>query len=77
MGGRFRRATGREASGRPAETVLQTAAVDLQADVFSFGVILYELFVGEITSQIIMGPTGNPEAAEIYAAKVRSIEQLL
>ncbi len=44
--------------------------LSVQADVFSFGVILYELFVGAITSQLVVGPTGNMKAAEIYAAKV-------
>jgi hypothetical protein len=42
----------------------------LQADVFSFGVILYEIFVGEITSQMVVGPTGDAMAAELYASKV-------
>lgn len=37
---------------------------------FSFGVIMYELFVGAITSQLVVGPTGNMRAAELYAAKV-------
>lgn len=41
-----------------------------QADVFSFGVIMYEIFVGAITSQLVVGPTGNTKAAELYAAKV-------
>ncbi|CAL8471285.1 g10827 [Coccomyxa elongata] len=41
-----------------------------KADVFSFGCILYELFVGAITSQLVVGPTGNMQAAELYAAKV-------
>jgi hypothetical protein len=64
-----------EACQRPVLTVSGLLLTDskcvlLQADVFSFGVILYELFVGEITSQMIVGPTGNHAAAEIYAAKV-------
>ena len=31
---------------------------------------MYELFVGAITSQLVVGPTGNMKAAELYAAKV-------
>ena len=31
---------------------------------------MYEIFVGAITSQIVVGPTGDTQAAELYAAKV-------
>ncbi len=47
----------------------------MQADVFSFGCILYEIFVGAITSQLVVGPTGNMQAAELYAAKVAVLPQ--
>ena len=41
----------------------------MQADIFSFGVLMYEVLTGTITSQIVVGPTGNARAAEVYAAK--------
>ena len=41
----------------------------VQADIFSFGVLMYELLCGCITSQLVVGPTGNMRAAEVYAAK--------
>lgn len=40
-----------------------------QADIFSFGVLMYEVLCGTITSQIVVSPTGNARAAEVYAAK--------
>lgn len=33
---------------------------------------MYELLCGCITSQLVVGPTGNIRAAEVYAAKARS-----
>ncbi len=44
----------------------------VQADIFSFGVLMYELLCGCITSQLVVGPTGNMRAAEVYAAKASS-----
>ena len=41
----------------------------MQADIFSYGVLMYEVLTGTITSQIVVGPTGNARAAEVYAAK--------
>lgn len=41
----------------------------VQADIFSFGVLMYEVLCGCITSQLVVGPTGNIRAAEVYAAK--------
>ena len=43
-----------------------------QIDVFSFGVLVYEVMTGTITSQMIVGPTGDHLAAEVYALKVRA-----
>ena len=43
----------------------------VQADVFAFGVILYEVFSSIITSTVVVGPTFSPNAAEIYALKVK------
>ena len=53
--------------GFTAQTSLPCCAV--QADIFSFGVLMYELLCGCITSQLVVGPTGNMRAAEVYAAK--------
>ena len=33
---------------------------------------MYELLCGCITSQLVVGPTGNMRAAEVYAAKASS-----
>ena len=46
----------------------------MQADIFSFGVLMYEVLTGTITSQIVVGPTGNARAAEVYAAKASALE---
>ncbi len=40
-------------------------------DQFSLAVIMYEVFSGMTTSQVVVGPTFNPKAAEVYAYKVR------
>jgi hypothetical protein len=32
---------------------------------------MYEVFSGMTTSQVVVGPTFNPKAAEVYAYKVR------
>ncbi|KAK9918800.1 hypothetical protein WJX75_007031 [Coccomyxa subellipsoidea] len=53
-----------------APEVVNEEPYNEKADVFSFGVILYEIFVGEITSQMVVGPTGDAMAAELYASKV-------
>ena len=47
----------------------QCCACFVQADIFSFGVLMYEVLCGCITSQLVVGPTGNMRAAEVYAAK--------
>ena len=45
----------------------------VQADIFSFGCLMYELLTGAITSQVVVGPTGNVRAAEVYAAQASAI----
>ena len=45
----------------------------MQADIFSFGCLMYELLTGAITSQVVVGPTGNVRAAEVYAAQASAI----
>ena len=45
----------------------------MQADIFSFGCLMYELLTGAITSQVVVGPTGNVRAAEVYAAQASVI----
>ena len=42
----------------------------MQADVFSFGCIMYEIMCGTIVSQLVVGPTGDDLAATVYSAKV-------
>ena len=42
----------------------------VQVDVFSFAIIMQEVFSHTLTSAIVVGPTQNPEAAELYAFKV-------
>ena len=42
----------------------------MQVDVFALAVITQEVFTHTITSFIVVGPTQNPEAAELYAFKV-------
>ncbi len=41
-----------------------------QADVFSYGCIMYEVMCGTIVSQLVVGPTGDELAATVYSAKV-------
>ncbi|CAK0785797.1 hypothetical protein CVIRNUC_009008 [Coccomyxa viridis] len=53
-----------------APEVLHNEPYNEKADIFSFGVLMYEVLTGTITSQIVVGPTGNARAAEVYAAKV-------
>ena len=45
----------------------------MQADIFSFGCLMYELLTGAITSQVVVGPTGNVRAAEVYAAQASAV----
>ena len=45
----------------------------VQADIFSFGCLMYELLTGAITSQVVVGPTGNVRAAEVYAAQASDV----
>lgn len=42
-----------------------------KADVFSFGCLLHEVFARLVLSTLVVGPTGNPQAAKIYAHKVQ------
>ena len=48
----------------------------MQADIFSFGCLMYELLTGAITSQVVVGPTGNVRAAEVYAAQASALHCL-
>ena len=43
--------------------------VGLQVDVFSFGVVLYELMTREVTSAVVI-QSGDPQMPELYAFKV-------
>ena len=43
-----------------------------KADVFSFGCLLHEVFAHFILSTLVVGPTGNPQAAKIFACKVQN-----
>ena len=38
---------------------------------FSFGCCLQEVFSRVVTSTVVVGPTGNPNAATVYGLKVR------
>ena len=42
-----------------------------QVDVFAFAVIMQEIFSHIITSTIVVGPSLDPKAPEVYALKVR------
>ena len=48
----------------------------VQVDVFALAMIMQEVFSGIITSAIVVGPTLDPRAADVYAYKVSSHEQL-
>jgi len=53
-----------------APEVLRGESYDEKADVFSLGVLMYELFAGFILSTVVVGPTFNPAAAQAFAARV-------
>ena len=53
-----------------APEVLQGEAYGVPADVFSLGIVLQELVSGVLTSAVVVGPTFNPRAGEVYARKV-------
>ncbi|CAK0785798.1 hypothetical protein CVIRNUC_009009 [Coccomyxa viridis] len=58
-----------------APEVVENKPYNEKADIFSFGCLMYELLTGAITSQVVVGPTGNVRAAEVYAAQVASGER--
>ena len=53
-----------------APEVFDSEAYNEKADVFSFACIMSELFSRFILSTQVVGPTGNPNAAMVYAEKV-------
>ncbi len=53
-----------------APEVFDSEAYNEKADVFSFACIMSELFSRFILSTKVVGPTGNPNAAMVYAGKV-------
>ena len=54
-----------------APEVYRSQNYNEKADVFSFACIMYEVFARFIVSTSVVGPTGDPETARIYAHKVR------
>jgi serine/threonine protein kinase len=56
-----------------APEVFEAEAYNEKADVFSFGCIMSELYSRFILSTMVVGPTGNPHAAMVYAQKVRML----
>ena len=54
-----------------APEVYRSQNYNEKADVFSFACIMYEVFARFIVSTSVVGPTGDPDTARIYAHKVR------
>ena len=48
----------------------------MQVDVFSFGVVIYELLVRQVTSAVV-SQSGDANMPEMYANKVNSVCKLL
>lgn len=53
-----------------APEVYKAQQYNEKADVFSFGVVMYEVFSRLAMSTVVVGPTGDPAAAKVYANKV-------
>eukprot|EP00891_Asterochloris_glomerata_P005009 jgi/Astpho2/5009/gw1.00071.54.1_t len=52
-----------------APEVLMGQPYNEKVDVFSFGVVLYELMMREVTSAVVI-QSGDPQMPELYAFKV-------
>ena len=55
-----------------APEVYRSQNYNEKADVFSFACIMYEVFARFIVSTSVVGPTGDPDTARVYAHKVRT-----
>ncbi len=63
-------------TGRLADQAVRDRLIGPQVDIFSFGVIMYEIFARSMTLAVILS-NGSPLDCEVYAYKVPAPTPLL